>query len=156
MSPIAIQESVPSLRRVMAEFCTRVLGVADVAPVETTVTPEAPETVTCPAPNWTRSTQAPIGNGTDELSGIVTAIADALARVISEVSSAITSVYEVPVWVLIAWVIWGAVRVLLVRVCEPVKVVTTEVSTAIVPDVEIVPPDNPVPAVMLVTVPAAA
>ena len=46
MSPMAIQESVPSLRRVMAEFCVRVFGVADVAPVETTVTPDAPETVT--------------------------------------------------------------------------------------------------------------
>ena len=43
--------------------------------------------------------------------------------------------------------------VLLVNVCVPVSVATTEVSIAIVPDAVMVPPVNPVPAVIEVTVP---
>ena len=43
--------------------------------------------------------------------------------------------------------------VLLVSVCVPVSVATTVVSIAMVPDAVIVPPVNPVPAVIDVTVP---
>jgi hypothetical protein len=42
MSPTAYQESVSRLMSVMAEYCALHLGVAAVAPVETTVTPDAP------------------------------------------------------------------------------------------------------------------
>jgi hypothetical protein len=46
----------------------------------------------------------------------------------------------------------GLVKVLFVRVCEPVNVATVE-SIAIVPEPVIVPPESPVPAVIEVTVP---
>jgi hypothetical protein len=51
--------------------------------------------------------------------------------------------------------ITGAVKVLLVKVWLPVSVATVE-SIAIVPVVVIVPPLNPVPAVILDTVPVLA
>ena len=51
--------------------------------------------------------------------------------------------------------ITGAVKVLLVKVWLPVSVATVE-SIAIVPVVVIVPPLNPVPAVILDTVPVPA
>ena len=46
----------------------------------------------------------------------------------------------------------GVVNVLLVNVCVPVKVATV-LSMAMVPDAVIVPPVNPVPAIIDVTVP---
>jgi hypothetical protein len=54
--------------------------------------------------------------------------------------------------VVLGVLIVGLVKVLLVRVCVPVKVATVE-SIAMVPVVVIVPPDKPVPAVMDVTDP---
>jgi hypothetical protein len=56
---------------------------------------------------------------------------------------------------LIAKFILGSVRVLLVSVCAVVRSAVVAVSIAIVPVEVIVPPESPVPAVMLVTVPAA-
>ena len=59
----------------------------------------------------------------------------------------------VPLFEILA--IIGLVRVLFVKVCVPVNVATVE-SIAIVPLDVLVPPDRPVPATMLVTVPVAA
>ena len=67
--------------QVSEEYCTRHFGVVDVPPVEATVTPVSPTTVTCPAPIWITLISVPVANATLEFSGIVYVWAFALDAV---------------------------------------------------------------------------
>jgi hypothetical protein len=137
---------------VAAEYLARSIGAIALAPVEVIVT-APPEIVVSPTPIDCTLICSPAANTPV---GIVIVTAEPLEEVTSFPESPATRVYVVPVCSLKARLTIGAVKVLLVKVCAVVKSAVTAVLIDIVPEFVIVPPDKPVPAVTLLTVPVAA
>ena len=87
--------------------------------------------VVCPAPVCNIIICDPIGNATEELSGIVNVFAEALDISTTLELSDKTKVYD-EVCAFVDRVITGAVKVLLVKVCVPVSETSTALEFPIV------------------------
>jgi hypothetical protein len=116
--------SVPVLIKLALEYCARSFNPG-VAP---TVTPPAAATVVCPAPIEDNEISVPMSKATDELSGTVMVLGDALDIVINSPASPIASVYEA-VFSLIVIVV-GTEPVAPVAPVAPVEYDTLERTTS--------------------------
>ena len=102
MSPTTTQVSVAVLIAVAEEYWALNTGAAGTAPVLFMVTPTPSSIVVSPAPIEITVILLPTGNATELFGGIVTVTALALSEVITDLSSAKTAVYVVPIWALMA------------------------------------------------------
>jgi hypothetical protein len=120
---------------VQAEFCARSTGAADVAPVDVIVTPAPATKLVRPAPIDCTFICSPVAK---IAGGIVTTTALALDVVTNLPESAATSVYVVPVCALKERFTFGAVKVLLVKVCVAAR--PTKVSLVVAGSVKVLVP----------------
>jgi hypothetical protein len=130
---------------VQAEFCARSIGAADVAPVDVIVTPAPATKLVRPAPidcTFICSPAAKIDGG------IVITTALALDDVTNLPESAATSVYVVPVCALKERFTFGAVKVLLVKVCVAAR--PTKVSLVVAGKVSVLVPATAVACTVVV------